>query len=80
MTDSDLPDIIPVKCPECGTRTAKPPDEIDDAIRTHNENLHDGQPVAGIPVMGGKKILGPPSQVADGVHELTDALKAHLTG
>ncbi|MBV0902209.1 hypothetical protein [Haloarcula salina] len=45
MTDSEGPEI-PVVCEGCGTRTAVPFDEVEDAVARHNEQLHDGDPVA----------------------------------
>jgi len=45
MASDELPEI-PVVCSACETRTAVAFDEIEAAIERHNEQLHDGEPVA----------------------------------
>lgn len=37
---------VPVVCPECGTTTRVPLDEVADAVERHDERLHDGEDVA----------------------------------
>lgn len=37
---------VALVCPSCETRVEKRPDEIAAAIRRHNVDRHDGQPVA----------------------------------
>lgn len=41
---------VAVGCPECKTSRTKPLDEARQTINEHNENMHDGDPVAGIRV------------------------------
>jgi hypothetical protein len=45
--ESDQPKI-PIVCPACGTRTEIPFSEVEDAIETHNDRLHDGDDVAAV--------------------------------
>lgn len=47
---------VSVGCPECKTSRTKPLDEARETIREHNENMHDGEPVAGIRVRVGDEI------------------------
>lgn len=42
---SDEP-TVPVVCPACGTETTVPLAEVEDAVESHNERLHDGEAVA----------------------------------
>lgn len=49
MSD-DLPDTVPVACPECGTSKVVDTDRSHDVVSTHNDKRHDGEPVAGIRV------------------------------
>ncbi|MFC7019796.1 MULTISPECIES: hypothetical protein [Haloarcula] len=44
-SDDELPEI-PVVCPECDTRTKVAFDEVERAVRRHNEQLHGGEAVA----------------------------------
>ncbi|CAI49651.1 uncharacterized protein NP_3120A [Natronomonas pharaonis DSM 2160] len=45
MTDEDPPEI-PILCSECDTRTKIPFPEVEATVERHNEQLHDGEPVA----------------------------------
>ncbi len=45
MSDSEDPEV-PLICPECDTRTRVPLDEIAAARDRHNDQIHDGDPVA----------------------------------
>jgi hypothetical protein len=45
---SDADPDVPVVCPECDTTTRVPLPEVADAIARHNEQLHDGEEVAGV--------------------------------
>lgn len=48
MTDeSESPDI-PIVCPDCDTRTRIPFPDVEEAVTNHNEQLHDGEPVASV--------------------------------
>lgn len=40
-SDDEMPEI-PVVCEACGTRTAVPFEDVEDAVTRHNEQLHDG--------------------------------------
>jgi hypothetical protein len=42
---TDQPEI-PVVCEACGTRTSVAFEDVEDAVARHNEQLHDGDPVA----------------------------------
>ncbi|GAA3871167.1 hypothetical protein GCM10022627_23170 [Haloarcula argentinensis] len=42
---TDQPEI-PAVCEECGTRTSVAFEDVEDAVARHNEQLHDGEPVA----------------------------------
>jgi hypothetical protein len=44
-TDEDLPEI-PVICDECNTRTHIAFEDVEESVRRHNEQLHDGDSVA----------------------------------
>lgn len=44
-SDEDLPEI-PVVCSACETRTKVAFDDVEAAVARHNEQLHDGEPVA----------------------------------
>ncbi len=37
---------VPIVCPGCESETAVPIDEVAAAIERHNQQLHDGKPVA----------------------------------
>jgi len=39
---------VPVFCEECGTTTRIPLEDVGDAIDRHNEQLHDGEEIAGV--------------------------------
>lgn len=43
--DEEIPEI-PVVCPACGTRTQVPFEEVETAVKHHNEQLHSGDAVA----------------------------------
>jgi hypothetical protein len=43
--DDDLPEI-PVICAECSTRTRIEFENVEEAVRSHNEQFHDGESVA----------------------------------
>ena len=47
MSDDELPEI-PIVCPECGTGSRIPFSDVEDAIESHNERLHDGEAVASV--------------------------------
>ncbi|MEZ3115481.1 hypothetical protein RYH80_06070 [Halobaculum sp. MBLA0147] len=42
---SDEP-TVPVVCPTCDTETTVPLAEVEDAVESHNDRLHDGEAVA----------------------------------
>ncbi|WP_324759973.1 hypothetical protein [Haloarcula montana] len=44
-TEDDLPEI-PVICEECDTRTRIAFEEVEESVRSHNEQFHDGESVA----------------------------------
>lgn len=46
MSDDSKRPAIPVVCPECDTRTRIPFSDVDEAVDRHNENVHDGEPLA----------------------------------
>ncbi len=46
MTDSEDDTGVPVHCDACETRTRVPLSDLADAIERHNEDVHDGEPVA----------------------------------
>jgi len=49
MPDSDdAPPRVPIRCPECGTESRIPLPEVADALERHNDQLHDGEEVAGV--------------------------------
>jgi hypothetical protein len=37
---------VPIVCTACETETRVPLDELEDALSRHNENAHDGEPIA----------------------------------
>ena len=37
---------VPIVCEACETETRVPLDELEGALSRHNENAHDGEPVA----------------------------------
>jgi hypothetical protein len=37
---------VPIDCPACGTTTRVPLADVADALKRHNETLHDGADVA----------------------------------
>jgi len=43
---SDETPGVPVVCPECGTTTEVPVEEVEETITRHNDRLHDGRAVA----------------------------------
>ena len=43
--DADDP-TVPIDCPECGTTTRVPLEDVADSVERHNEQLHDGEDVA----------------------------------
>lgn len=48
MTDDpDLPEI-PIVCPSCDTRAKIPFSDVEEAVATHNDRLHDGETVASV--------------------------------
>ncbi|WP_436932297.1 hypothetical protein [Halosimplex halobium] len=46
MADETDDPTVPVVCPECGTETAVPIDDVADAVERHNDGVHDGETVA----------------------------------
>lgn len=44
--DDDTPPEVPIVCPECGTETRIPLDDVADVLQRHNDQLHDGEEVA----------------------------------
>jgi len=48
MTNDDEAATVPIRCPECDTTTRVEMSTAADAIERHNEQLHDGDDVAGI--------------------------------
>ncbi|QIO22956.1 hypothetical protein [Haloarcula sp. JP-L23] len=46
MTEDDELPEIPVVCTACDTRTRVPFEDVESAVDRHNEQLHDGDPVA----------------------------------
>lgn len=43
--DEEMPEI-PVVCTACDTRTQVPFEDVEAAVERHNDQLHDGEPVA----------------------------------
>lgn len=43
--EEDMPEI-PIICPACETRSYVPFEDVADTVERHNEQLHDGDPVA----------------------------------
>jgi len=43
--DADEP-TVPITCPDCGTETRIPVDDVADALERHNDRFHDGEEVA----------------------------------
>ncbi|MFP9190559.1 hypothetical protein [Natronosalvus vescus] len=46
MTDSEDDARVPVQCDVCETRTRVPLSELAESIERHNEDVHDGEPIA----------------------------------
>lgn len=47
MTDTDEETTtVPIVCPDCGTATRIPLDDVADRLQRHNDNQHDGEQVA----------------------------------
>lgn len=63
----ETPDYITVSCPECGTRKTVEWERSAEVVRTHNENRHDSQLIAGIRVQTneGVKTLPHPDDVEE---------------
>lgn len=48
-TDHDEDDPrVPIVCEECGTDTAVPLSTVAESVERHNEQVHDGEDVAGV--------------------------------
>jgi hypothetical protein len=45
-SEDDTPTEVPIVCPECGTETRIPLDDVADVLQRHNEQLHDGEEIA----------------------------------
>jgi hypothetical protein len=45
-TDGDEAPTVPIVCPDCGTESRIPLDDVGEAVDTHNDRLHDGAAVA----------------------------------
>jgi hypothetical protein len=43
----DVPELT-ITCPACGTETDVPFPEVEETIESHNERVHDGEPIAEI--------------------------------
>jgi len=39
---------VPVHCPECETTTQIPLSDVGESIESHNDQLHDGEDIAGV--------------------------------
>jgi hypothetical protein len=46
--ESEADPRVPVVCEECGTTTRVPLGDLADAVDRHNEQMHDGEAVAGV--------------------------------
>ena len=44
-SDEEVPEI-PIVCSECGTRSYVPFPDVEETVARHNEDLHDGEPIA----------------------------------
>ncbi|WP_248897827.1 hypothetical protein [Haloplanus halobius] len=43
---SDDGPTVPITCTECATTTRVPLPDVADAVERHNEQFHDGEPIA----------------------------------
>lgn len=48
MAGDDDDPTVPVVCPDCGTTTRVSLSTVGEAVERHNEQLHDGEDVAGV--------------------------------
>lgn len=48
MSASEDTPEVPIVCPECGTTSRIPVDDLPESLDRHNEQLHDGEEVARI--------------------------------
>ena len=48
MSDNADQPEIPIVCPECETRSRIPFSEFEEALKNHNDRLHDGESVASV--------------------------------
>lgn len=48
MSDDSEHPAIPIVCPTCDTRTRVPFPDVEDAVASHNEAMHDGESVASV--------------------------------
>jgi hypothetical protein len=46
-TSEDAPEV-PIVCPECGTTSRIPVDDLPESLDRHNEQLHGGEEIARI--------------------------------
>lgn len=69
-----LPELVRIRCPECGTETTVSSEESREKLHTHDEKRHDGERTAGLKVRtdDGFRVLPHPDDVAtDGGHSLS---------
>ncbi|WP_436344469.1 hypothetical protein [Natronorubrum sp. FCH18a] len=63
---AQLPELVRIRCPDCGTETTVSSEESREKLHTHDEKRHDGERTAGLKVRtdDGFRVLPHPDDVA----------------